>query len=41
MSKPFSEGEFMKECLVAAAEVVCPNKADIFKKDKLVSNDCY
>ena len=25
----------MKECLVAAAEVVCPNKADAFKKINL------
>jgi hypothetical protein len=34
-SKPFSDGEFVKECLVAAAEVVCPNKTDAFKKISL------
>jgi hypothetical protein len=34
-SKPFSDGEFVKGCLVAAAEVVCPNKADAFKKISL------
>jgi hypothetical protein len=34
-SKPFSDREFVKECLVAAAEVVCPNKADAFKKISL------
>jgi hypothetical protein len=34
-SKPFSDGEFVKECLVAAAEVVCPNKADVFKNISL------
>jgi hypothetical protein len=34
-SKRFSDGEFVKECLVAAAEVVCPNKADAFKKISL------
>jgi hypothetical protein len=34
-SKPFSDGEFVKECLVAAAEVVWPNKADAFKKISL------
>jgi hypothetical protein len=31
MSKPFFDREFVKECFVAAAEVVCPNKADASK----------
>jgi hypothetical protein len=31
MSKPFFYGKFIKECFVAAADVVCPNKANSFK----------
>jgi hypothetical protein len=35
MSKPFFDGEFVKECFVAAPEVVCPNKTDAFKNISL------
>jgi galactitol-specific phosphotransferase system IIB component len=35
MAKQFSDGEFVKQCLVAAAEVLCPNKADAFNKISL------
>nr|XP_039265735.1 general transcription factor II-I repeat domain-containing protein 2A-like [Styela clava] len=31
-SKPFSEGEFVKECLVETAAIVCPDKTDAFKQ---------
>ncbi|UYV63329.1 hypothetical protein LAZ67_2003762 [Cordylochernes scorpioides] len=29
-SKPFTEGDFIKECLIKAAEIVCPGREDIF-----------
>jgi len=31
-SKPFSKGEFLKECLVETAELVCPESKDKFEK---------
>ncbi|XP_077969525.1 general transcription factor II-I repeat domain-containing protein 2-like [Styela clava] len=31
-SKPFSEGEFVKKCLVETAAIVCPDKTDAFKQ---------
>lgn len=34
-SKPFIEGEFVKECLVAVAEVVCPQQKKLFEKISL------
>ena len=34
-SKPFSDGEFVKECLVSAAECVCPKNIDNFKNVSL------
>ncbi|XP_075067564.1 general transcription factor II-I repeat domain-containing protein 2A-like [Mixophyes fleayi] len=30
-SKPFSDGEFIKECLVDSAELICPEKKDAFE----------
>lgn len=37
-SKCFSESEFVKECLVKTAEVVCPDKVQIFKNISLSRN---
>lgn len=31
-SKPFSDGEFIKECLVDSAELICPEKKSAFEK---------
>jgi hypothetical protein len=31
-SKAFLEGEFVKECLIAAGEILCPNNKELFKK---------
>ena len=30
--KPFSEGEFVKECLVDSAALICPEKKEAFEK---------
>ncbi|GCC25072.1 hypothetical protein chiPu_0003477 [Chiloscyllium punctatum] len=30
-SKPFSDGEFMKECLLDSAELICPEKKEAFE----------
>ena len=30
-SKPFSEGEFIKECLVDSAVLICPEKKEAFE----------
>ena len=29
-SKPFSEGEFLKECMIAAADIICPKMKNAF-----------
>lgn len=30
MSKPFFDGEFIKNCIVSAVEVICPEKKQAF-----------
>ncbi|KAI7800955.1 putative general transcription factor II-I repeat domain-containing protein 2-like [Triplophysa rosa] len=37
-SKPFSEGEFVKKCMVKAAELVCPEKKQAFASISLSRN---
>ena len=34
-SKPFSEGEFVKECLMDFAALICPEKREAFKNVSL------
>ena len=36
-SKPFSEGEFLKECMVETAGLLCPENKDKFEKISLSS----
>ena len=31
-SKPFSDGEFIKECLLDSAALICPEKKEAFEK---------
>ncbi|XP_008182941.1 general transcription factor II-I repeat domain-containing protein 2-like [Acyrthosiphon pisum] len=31
-SKPFTDGEFIKECMEAASEILCPSKKQLFSK---------
>ena len=31
-SKAFLEGEFVKECLIVAGEILCQNNKEVFKK---------
>lgn len=37
-SKPFSDGEFIKECIVSAVEVICPEKKQAFLNISLSGN---
>lgn len=37
-AKPYCEGDFIKECLVKAAEIVCPEKTKTFKEISLTRN---
>ena len=37
-SKPFSEGEFVKKCMLKAAETVCPDKRETFANISLTRN---
>lgn len=37
-SKPFSEGEFVKTCMLKAAEIVCPEKRQAFANISLTRN---
>lgn len=37
-SKPFLEGDFIKQCLVTAAEIMCPEKIKAFKDIALTRN---
>ncbi|XP_070408444.1 general transcription factor II-I repeat domain-containing protein 2 [Nothobranchius furzeri] len=37
-SKPFSEGEFVKTCMMKAAEIVCPEKRQAFANISLTRN---
>lgn len=34
-SKPFSEGEFLKECMVETASILCPESKNTFEKNSL------
>ena len=34
-SKPFSEGEFLKECMVETADLLCPESKGKFEKIRL------
>ncbi|TWW53268.1 hypothetical protein D4764_0186700 [Takifugu flavidus] len=33
--KPLTDGEFVKKCINAVAEVVCPEKKDVFNADQI------
>ena len=35
ISKPFSDGEFVKECIVRVADILCPEKKETFAKISL------
>jgi hypothetical protein len=37
-SQPFSEGEFIKECILEACEVICPEKRHLFADISLSRN---
>lgn len=37
-SKPFSEGEFVKTCMMKASEIVCPEKRQAFANISLTRN---
>ena len=37
-SKPFTEGDFIKECLIKAAEIVCPGSVKAFQVISLTRN---
>uniref|UniRef100_A0A8C4SXG7 SPIN-DOC-like zinc-finger domain-containing protein n=1 Tax=Erpetoichthys calabaricus TaxID=27687 RepID=A0A8C4SXG7_ERPCA len=37
-AKPYTEGDFIKQCIVRAAEIVCPEKAKAFKDISLTRN---
>ena len=37
-SKPFTEGDFIKECLIKAAEIVCPGSVKAFQVISLSRN---
>jgi hypothetical protein len=37
-SKPFTEGEFIKECILTAVEIICPEKLQHFKNISLSPN---
>ena len=36
--KPFAEGDFVKDCLLKAAEIVCPDKKQYFANVSLSRN---
>ena len=38
-SKPFSEGEFLKECMVETAGLLCPESKDKFEKNQFITQD--
>lgn len=35
MSKPFTDGEFVKDCMESAAEILCPTQKHLFSKVSL------
>ncbi len=37
-SKPFTDGYFLKECMIKAAEIVCPDKVKVFQQITLSPN---
>lgn len=37
-SKPFTDGEFIKECLLSAAEIICPEQKQAFANVSLTGN---
>lgn len=37
-SKPYSDGEFVKNCMLTAAEIVCPEKQHAFANINLTRN---
>lgn len=37
-SKPFTDGEFIKECLLSAAEIMCPEQRQAFAIIRLTGN---
>ena len=37
--KPFAEGELVKECLAAVADIMCLDKRVLFDKNKFVSTN--
>ena len=39
-SKPFSEGEFVKTCMLKAAEIVCPEKRQAFANIRFEGQIC-
>ena len=34
-SKPFDEGEFIKECLIDSGAILCPDKKELFENVSL------
>jgi len=38
-SKPFADGEFIKECIVRVADVICPEKKENICKNKSFKTD--
>ena len=40
-SKPFSEGEFVKTCMLKAAEIVCPEKRQALSNISLTRNTLF
>lgn len=37
-SKPFTDGEFIKDCLLSAAEIMCPEQKEAFADISLTRN---
>lgn len=37
-SKPFTDGEFIKECLLSAVEIMCPEQRQAFARIRLTGN---
>jgi phosphopantetheinyl transferase (holo-ACP synthase) len=37
-SKPFTDGEYVKECIMKAADMLCPEKQHLFKTISLSAN---
>lgn len=39
-SKPFTDGEFIKSCILSAVDVICPEKKQAFQSINLIGNSC-